>query len=186
MGGDPRQRWRQRRAGSRRHPLRRCVFHGFRDLDRHGLDLQERRGNTQHQQFYGGNEHQQGHLDQWRDRKRDDCQLDYPRACRERHRRRRFKRDDVFRRNSVRDNTESGIQIYNSSPSITGNTVTANTGYGMYVYGLATPAAVSANMLDGNTAGPIGVGANSSLMMVDDDNVFPGLFTSRAAACRAR
>lgn len=79
-----------------------------------------------------------------------------------------------FAGNTIRNNTESGIQVYNSSPSITGNTVTANTGYGMYVYGLATPAAVSANMLDGNTAGPIGVGANSSLMMVDDDNVFSG------------
>jgi parallel beta-helix repeat protein len=76
--------------------------------------------------------------------------------------------------NSVVTNCAShGITVNNSSPTIQNNTITGNTGYGLYITGLALPASVTGNSFSGN-AWPVRIAIDSSSVAIAADNVLNG------------
>ena len=70
------------------------------------------------------------------------------------------------------NNGTQGIEIQNSSPAITGTSITGNKNYGIYVTGAALPAAITGNTLSGNISGSIGLAADSSGTVIAADNTF--------------
>jgi parallel beta-helix repeat protein len=67
-----------------------------------------------------------------------------------------------------------GIRSSNASPSITNNSSTGNSIYGLYLTGVANPSAITGNTLTGNTTGGIGMTAEASGAVVADSNIFSG------------
>jgi parallel beta-helix repeat protein len=67
-----------------------------------------------------------------------------------------------------------GIRSHNASPSITSNSSTGNSKYGLYLTGVANPSAITGNTLTGNTTGGVGMTAEASGAVVADSNIFSG------------
>jgi len=81
--------------------------------------------------------------------------------------------DVTLSNNTITGNGNSGIYCGNSSPVISGNTVSGS-GYGLYVTGAALPSSVTGNTLDGNSSGPVGLAADSSGTVIAESNTFSG------------
>ena len=67
-----------------------------------------------------------------------------------------------------------GIYIYNTPASLSGNTVSSSGGYGLYITGQTLPVSVTTNTLNGNGLGGVGMSADSSGAVIDDNNTFTG------------
>ncbi|NVN91844.1 MAG: right-handed parallel beta-helix repeat-containing protein [Desulfuromonadales bacterium] len=67
-----------------------------------------------------------------------------------------------------------GIYLENTPAAVSGNTVSSSGGYGLYITGATLPASVTLNTLNGNGIGGVGMVADSSGVVIADNNVFDG------------